>query len=91
MSRRSWWSVAAEGLTWIAIAAVSMLVLGYCSGCGGASAETRSSYTIEVSRCLSNERAIVDRSGTTEEQDRADLEVERARCDAALTAIYRGP
>jgi hypothetical protein len=56
------------------------------AGCG-ASAEVRSAYSIETMRCIANERAIVDRQGTTEEQDRADLEIERSRCDAALAAI----
>jgi len=34
--RRPWWHYAADLTAWTAIAAVSMLVLGYCSGCGGA-------------------------------------------------------
>lgn len=63
-------------------------VASWCSGCGTASAEVRTAYAIEQARCIAAERAIVDRAGTTEEQDRADLAAERARCDAALGQIY---
>lgn len=57
-------------------------------GCGpGISQELRVSYATEVARCIANEREIVNRQGTTAEQDRDDLEAERARCDAALRAI----
>lgn len=55
------------------------------------SAELRARYATEVARCTANERAIIDRTGTTYEQDRADLVVERARCDAALAAIGGAP
>lgn len=68
----------------------AILPLVLVLGCG-ASAELRARYATEVARCMSNERAIVDRQGTTLEQDRADLEVERARCDAALAAIGGAP
>ena len=68
----------------------SALILILLTGCG-ASAELRARYATEVARCTANERAIVDRQGTTYEQDRADLEVERARCDAALAAIGGAP
>lgn len=68
----------------------AILPLVLVLGCG-ASAELRARYATEVSRCTANERAIVDRQGTTLEQDRADLEVERARCDAALAAIGGAP
>ena len=68
----------------------AILPLVLVLGCG-ASAELRARYATEVARCTANERAIVDRQGTTLEQDRADLEVERARCDAALAAIGGAP
>ena len=55
-------------------------------GCG-ASAELRTRYATEVARCIANERAIIDRQGTSYEQDREDLDVERARCNAALQQI----
>lgn len=65
-----------------------LLLLGaHC----GASPETRTRYAAEVARCMANERSIIDREGTTLEQDREDLEVERARCDAALAAIGGAP
>jgi hypothetical protein len=57
--------------------------------CGGATAEQRTAYAVEQARCLANERAIVDREGTSYELDRYDLEQERARCDAALHVIYQ--
>ena len=70
------WVGALALATWAAVAA----------GCG-ASAEVRASYATTVAECIAHERAIVDRQGTTEEQDEADLAAERARCDAALTAL----
>ncbi len=57
-------------------------------GCG-ASAVTRSSYALEQARCLANEREIIERVSTAEEDDR-DMAIERARCDAALDAIEGG-
>ena len=68
----------------------AVLSMALVVGCG-ASAELRARYATEVARCTANERAIVDRQETTYEQDRADLEVERARCDAALAAIGGAP
>jgi hypothetical protein len=63
------------------------LALALVAGCGGASEAVRARYSIEVATCIAHERAIVDRQGTTREQDAADLAAERARCDAALAAI----
>lgn len=57
----------------------------------GASEATRIAYAAEVARCIANERAIVDREGSTREQDVADLDAERLRCDAALAAIGGEP
>lgn len=62
----------------------------HATGCG-ASPETRAAYAAETERCIANERAIVDRTGTTEAQDREDLATERARCDAARAAIGGAP
>jgi hypothetical protein len=79
---------------WVAAGAfVALTGLGLLltSGCGGASDALRAAYATEAARCVMNERAIVDRQGTTEEQDRADLDAERARCDAALDAIEETP
>jgi hypothetical protein len=59
-------------------------------GCG-ASAELRTRYATEVARCIANERAIVDRQGTSYEQDLEDLDAERARCNAALESIGGAP
>jgi hypothetical protein len=60
-------------------------------GCGGATGATRTDYAVEQGHCIANERAIVDRTGTTLEQDQADLATERHRCDAALAAIGGAP
>lgn len=69
------------------LAGLVAAVIGFgLAGCGGDPA-LRARYAAEVARCTANERAIVDRQGTTLEQDREDLEVERTRCDAALAAI----
>ena len=55
------------------------------SACG-ASAVTRSTYALEQARCIANEREIIDRE-STEEEDTRDMAIERARCDAALAII----
>lgn len=55
--------------------------------CSGATAHTRSAYAVEVTRCIEAERRIVDRPGTTEAQDRADLRAERERCDSRLREL----
>jgi hypothetical protein len=62
------------------------LTVGAC----GPSGQLRIAYSTEVARCTANERAIVDRAGTTMEQDQTDLAAERERCDAALAAIEHG-
>jgi hypothetical protein len=67
-----------------------VLALPLVAGCGGASAAVRASYAAETARCVANERAIVDREGTTLEEDQDALAAERARCDAALAAIEGG-
>ena len=67
------------------------LGLGVASGCGAQlTASQREALTVETQRCVANERAIVDRPDTTDEQDRADLAAERSRCDAARAAIVGG-
>ena len=73
-------------------ALVLVLALGASAlGCGAQlTASQREALTVETQRCVANERAIVDRPDTTEEQDRADLAAERARCDAARAAIVGG-
>ena len=60
------------------------------AACSGTSMQVRFAYSIEVARCIANEQAIIDRTGTTEEQDYADLIAERDRCDAALASIVHG-
>ena len=71
-----------------ALVALALLSMGVSCG---ASEQVRAAYSIEVARCVANERAIVDREGTTREQDEADLAAERVRCDAALDAIGGAP
>jgi hypothetical protein len=70
-----------------AVHAMCALCLVSC----GASAELRARYAAETARCVANERAIVDRGGSTYERDAEDLRIERARCDAALAAIGGAP
>lgn len=72
------------------VGALLLVLALFAASCGGASAATRTAYGVEAARCVANERAIVDRQGTTEAQDRADLRAERTRCDAALAAIENG-
>ena len=77
---------------WVPLVACAMLAaLLHVPGCGAATPETRSAYAVEALTCIANERAIVERQGTTEEQDRTDLVLERARCDAALATIGGAP
>lgn len=94
-------AVGALGLAFLAIytrarnlppALVLVLALGASTlGCGAQlTAAQREALAAETQRCLANERAIVDRPGTTEEQDRANLATERERCDAARAAIVGG-
>ncbi len=71
-----------------ALVALALLSMGVSCG---ASEQLRVAYAAEVALCVANERAIVDREGTTREQDLADLAAERARCDAALAAIGGAP
>ena len=63
-----------------------LILSALIAGCG-ASAELRTRYATEMARCIANERAIIDRQGTSYEQDREDLDVERVRCNAALQQI----
>lgn len=73
-------------------ALVLLVALGVAaSGCGAQlTAEQRTAYAIRTQLCLAQERAIVDRQGTTEEQDAADLAASRAQCDADRAAIVGG-
>ncbi len=45
------------------VIALTAIILAGC----GASAEIRTRYATEVSRCIANERAIIDRQGTSYE------------------------
>ena len=78
--------MAYVGTTNTLIANGGLILLALIAGCG-ASAELRTRYATETARCIANERAIIDRQGTSYEQDREDLDVERARCNAALQQI----
>lgn len=69
---------------------LAFALLALVAGCGGASPALVSAYTLEQARCYQNERDIIDRQGTTEEQDYADMAAERERCAAALAAIEHG-
>jgi hypothetical protein len=62
------------------------LALALVSGCGATSAQVQARYAAEVAQCAFNERAIVSRP-TTPEEDARDLAIERARCDARLREI----
>lgn len=79
------WATARRILLGLLFAVGLALAIVHC-GCG-ASPATREAYTLETLRCVANEQAIVDREGTTADEDREALALERARCDAALGAI----
>jgi hypothetical protein len=81
-----------RGAYWVEAAILAFVlaaVAWLASGCG-ASAQVRAAYAVEQAQCVANERAIVDRPGTTEAEDRADLAAERARCDETLRSIEGG-
>lgn len=80
--------VAAVLLALVCLGWATCLV-AMASGCGPTLQQTRVAYQTEVDRCLANEQAIVGRTGTTMDEDAADLATERARCDAALLGIRR--
>lgn len=82
--RRAAWQEMAEA---IGVVLVLVLLAYVVAACGSASPAVKGAYSLEAARCIANEREIVERSGTTEEQDRADLAAERARCDAELAQI----
>lgn len=52
-------------------------VVAHCAGCGPSLA----SIEAETVRCEAEARAIVERTGTTEEEDLTDLAALRARCE----------
>lgn len=54
-------------------------VASWCAGCGPSLA----SIEAETVRCEAEARAIVERVGTTEEEDLTDLAALRARCEEA--------
>ncbi len=64
---------------WLSVAALALL-----AGCGA------TPYATETARCAANEEVIVQRTGTTAEQDELDMAAERARCDEALAALRDG-
>lgn len=66
--------------------ALALLLVASAAGCG-ASTSTRAAYALEQGRCIANERSVIDREGTSYEDDQRALQEERARCDAALRAI----
>lgn len=55
------------------------------TGCAGAA--YAGSYGVVGAACIAQERAIVDRVGSTFEQDTADIALVRTVCDAILTRI----
>lgn len=65
----------------------ALCLAALAAGCGPQLQQVRAQYEGEVHRCLDNEQAIVARTGSSMDQDAADLVAERARCDAALAAI----
>jgi hypothetical protein len=71
------------------IAVLLPVLLFFACGCISA-ADVRLRYGAELATCAANERAIVDRVGSTEAEDREALELERVRCDAALRAAESG-
>lgn len=68
------------------LALVAILLANAC----GATPQQRAAYAVEQARCISNERAIIAREGSTREADIEAMELERERCDAALRAIEGG-
>lgn len=85
MNRTDWTLLAIAISTQLCIV-VPLAVIAYLAmGCGASQTETR--YAAEVAHCLDNERSIVAREGTSADEDEADLDAERARCDATLAEL----
>ena len=78
---------AASAGSAVALLLLAALALTQC-GCGGATATQRTTYAAEVALCQANEAIILGREGTTLEEDTEALEIERARCTAALAEVY---
>lgn len=70
-----WIRRVALGLLFAAGIALAIL---HCSGCGASAAE----YELHTRDCAERAAAIVERTGTTLEQDRADLAALREECEA---------
>jgi len=71
--------------------AVGCAIGATAQGCGAQLSESaRVALAVRTQICLVQERAIVDRTGTTAEQDAADLAASRAQCDADRAAIVEG-
>ncbi len=78
-------------LSWCAIGVFVGTVATCTSSCGPAvSTQTRVDYASEVMRCDELERDIIAREGTTFEEDREAIDLERVRCDEARRAIRAG-
>ena len=67
---------------WLVALAVALSLVPGC----GASAAVRESYAATVLRCVAEERQIVDRDSTPEE-DARDVAALRERCAAELAVI----
>jgi hypothetical protein len=64
--------------------AVAGAMLMLAVGCGGAQV---SAYAAVSAACSAQERFIVERDGTTYEQDATDIAATRGVCDAVLARI----
>jgi hypothetical protein len=71
---------------WGVAAVLVLVVTGAIAGCG-ASLEVRTDYALEQARCIRNQQEIVDRPGTTYDQDYEDMVAEVARCNRELRLI----
>lgn len=71
---------------WGVAGVLLLVVAGATVGCG-ASVQTRTNYALEQARCIANQKEIVDREGTTYDQDYEDMVAEIARCDRELRLI----
>jgi len=76
----------ARRITPVVTAAAFFIGASALTGCG-ASAETRGRYALEVSRCVAEERAVIEREGFSYEEDAEAMQLVRERCDAELDRI----
>lgn len=93
MKRRRWYHYAGEAVVWTACAAVCLLVLGYCSGCGASALRVHATVASTVgavldAACHEVETGRTAASDACAGEPTADAD---AACVAAVRTRYEAP